>query len=178
MAYLTNLLLQVVDGNGNPRSNVGAMIAPAGDAVATSGNAAGGVYQFTGLVAGLYDVSAIVSGVNYTTRNYEIKNSFLIPVGESSVAAEGRTYVRSEDTIQDVGAGVLAQNHSNPTGTITSTGYVNEGFSLAFPTPTGTSSTLVTNFSETIGLAKQSGNSYYHGNQDTTFSQRLRISVA
>jgi len=175
MAYLTNLSLQVVDRNGAPKTDVGAMISYVGGATIESGNAAGGVYQFTGLVAGLYDVSAIVNGVNYTTHDYQIKNEFLIPIGESSVAAEARTYIRSEESVTE---GNLQQDKTVLTGTPTSAGYVNKDFALAFPTSTGTNGVLTDRFTDTIGLAKQTGNSYYSSNQNTTFSQKLRISVA
>jgi hypothetical protein len=177
MAYLTNILLQVVDRAGAPKLGVGAMINyPAGGANIQSGSAAGGFYQFTGINAGVYDITVVASGANYITQNYEVKNAYIIPIGESSVNEEGRLYIRSQETV--TGAGVLTHNQTYPTGTITGTGYVTNSFNLAFPTPTGTGNLFTETITESIGMAKQTGDRYYHSNQNTTFNQKVRISVA
>ena len=176
MAYLTNLLVQAVSRVNGAAVNVGVMLNNGGGGSNIySGNAAGGYYQFTGLNAGLYDVVILAPNGTFTTSNYAINNAYLIPVDESSMAEESRTYIRSQETI--IGAGVLAENFSAPTGTPGPVGYTPETRMLTWPVPSGSSGTLVETYSVPVGIAKQSGNSYYHGNQNTTFWQRLRVSV-
>ena len=176
MAYLTNLLVQVVSRvDGTPKSCGVMLNNGGGGSTLSSGNAAGGYYQFTGLVAGLYDIVIVTPSYNVVTSNYAIQNSFLIPVGESSIAEEGRTYIRSQETV--VGAGILQENLSNLTGTVSGVGYFSEPRALPWPVATGTTNALVDTFSSQVGFAKQTGNSYYHSNQNTTFSQKIGISA-
>ena len=167
MAYVSNIIAKVVGRTGSPKNSLPCMLLNLDSSVVSSGSTTiDGRVVFTGISAGVYNIKVIGSSGNYFLNTYELKNSYVLPIGESSAAFESRTFVRSSDVIG--GSGVLTQNKVLLTG-ITAGGYT--GTTIYY---SPFDQVPVTGINT---LTKQTGNSYYHLNQNLMNVQRVQIAI-
>ncbi len=160
--------------------------------VIASGNSdTNGYVQFTGVDAGTYDIKIVnSSGAASFNYGYIVKNSFVV---DPANTFESRFSVRSGESIAGVGAGVLARTSDALGGMYSSYNFSKEpvetNAELVGGQPkiglNGTATTYYQNqfdgviFSvlDTI-RAKQSGNSYYHDNQNVKLFQKVDIVIS
>ena len=163
--------IKIVDRLGVAQGNIPVILHDeAFGPVIRSGNSdMGGRVLFTGLTAGTYDIEAVGASGTSILRNYIVKNAYSIVPGSTEFNFENRYSVRSGDGVPS--PGILTQNKEMRQGVFfggqlqPTTIYGGNNIS---PTPmTGTA----------ILLGKQSGNSYYHLNQDVGIFQRTQIQI-
>jgi len=181
-----NIKVRVKDSAGNARPGLPVLLMNPGEdlfnpiptvVVASGDTGADGYTLFTSVDAGTYaiQVSDVVNTGTLTMNNYEVKNSFV--TNPDQAPFEHRFSVRSAESIGF--GGILTQAKDvGITGSINFAGATPRRTVYDTIGPQVYQNDLGTIFTGTVSLAaKQSGNSYYHGNQNTTFTQFVDIAV-
>jgi len=186
MANEVNVKVKVKDTNGNPRRDLPVLLMnpdsennktnPQPSIVLASGDTGiDGYALFVGVTGGTYAIQ-VVDTVNTGTAflyNYEVRNSFV--TNPDQLPFESRFSVRSAESVAS--PGILTHNKAMaPTGTFTGGSEKRTQYDTAGPQLY--QNEFGTIFTGTSTLAgKQSGNSYYHLNQNETFTQFVDIAV-
>ena len=172
MSYESIIIANVSKRNGSAGASLAcSLLNLDGSVIQENTTSLDGRTTFTGVAAGVYNIKVVGASGNYNT-NYELKNSYVIPIGESSSAFESRTSIRSGEVI--TGSGVLTQNHVVNVGVSGATfGTVTTIYRNPWDNTPVTGSSILNK--QLIGLP--SGNAYYHLNQNLTNVQRVKISI-
>jgi hypothetical protein len=177
MANLVSINLQVVDRNGASVNSAPALIynqnlnnpfSPTQGSIVQSGNTGdNGRVMFTGIAAGTYDIGVVVTGVQRISRNYVVKNQYLVSPGTTSFDYESKGFVT--DQTSTLSPGILTPNLLSGISVAAKSDSIYRGLF----TSTGTGFATL----QTISKAEWTGNSYYHTTSSLTFVQNAKIMV-
>lgn len=136
-----------------------------------------GRVQFSGTDAGKYDISATIGSRNYSLLDYEVKNNYLVNPGGTEELREGRTVVRSQETVGPSGL-LFSNEYRRP--------FVELGNPLnPYPEPVEGSGFITNNYNNTLGdpvtqstkMNKDIEDRTWLTNQDTQLVQSFIVKI-
>jgi len=173
MPHEVGINIKVVDRLGDPQAAVTVNLLNLGDAsvLRTGSTDVGGRTLFTGVTAGTYDLEAVGASGSQFIRNYVVKDTYSIVPGDSSFNFENRYSVRSGDGVP--APGIFTQNKETRQGIL----FGGQLQPLRVYGGNNINPDLMPVTGSRTVLNKQSGNSYYHLNQDVAQFQKAQILI-